>query len=256
MNEESLKTLTKTDLDAFGTVFGSPSLLTTESISQYREMADQLIKSLQPNDGLELLLVRQVLHETWKILRFERHQTLGIDRRARQSLDLQNDLKAERAKKREALSKKLAENTGRPVTELSQMVELCKVIEPSVEDVDALAQSGHERRLEVMHNEALEAAIDFQERLDRLINGATKRRNDALQLLEYYRVGLGRRLRELTDHIIDGDAVELNNPNMIAKHVGSDRAEVKEVSETNPSNRPTADNRTISITPAKGGDNT
>jgi hypothetical protein len=254
MNEESVKTLTKTDLDAFGTVFGPPSLLTTESVSQYREMADQLIKSLQPNDGLELLLVRQVLHVTWKILRFERHQTLGIDRRVRQSLDLQNDLKAERAKKQEALSKKLAEKTGQPATELSKMVELCEVIESSVGDIDALAQRGHERRREIMYNEALEAAMDFQERLDRLINGATKRRNDALQLLEYYRTGLGRRLRELTDNIIDGNAVELNNPNMIAKHVGSDGVEAKEISERNTLNPPTVDNR--SVTPAKGGDNT
>ena len=256
MNEASVKTLTKTDLDAFGTIFGSPSLLTTESVSQYRELADQLIKSLQPNDGLELLLVRQVLHETWKIWRFERHQTLGIDRRVRQSLDFQNDLKAERAKKREALSKKLAEKTGRPITELSEMVELIEVIETSSEDVHALAERALERRHEFMHNKALEAAMDLQERLDRLISAATKRRNDTLQLLEYYRAGLGRRLRELTDHIIDGDAVELNNPNMIAKHVGSDRAEVKEISERNPSNRPTVDNRAITITPAQGGENT
>jgi hypothetical protein len=241
MNEESVKTLTKTDLNAFGTVFGSPSLLTTESISQYREMADQLIKTLQPNDGLELLLVRQVLQETWKIMRYERHQTLGIDRRFRQSGEFQNDLKAERAKKREALSKKLAEKTGRPVTELSQMVELCEVIETSVEDVGALAERGREHQREIMHNRALEAGIEFQEKLDRLISAATRRRNDALQLLEYYRVGLGRRLRELTDHIIDGEAVELNNPNMIGKHVGSDMAEAKEVSERNPSNRPTVD---------------
>jgi len=96
--------------------------------------------------------------------------------------------------------------------------------------------------------------MDFQERLDRLINGATKRRNDALQLLEYYRTGLGRRLRELTDNIIDGNAVELNNPNMIAKHVGSDGVEAKEISERNTLNPPTVDNR--SVTPAKGGDNT
>jgi hypothetical protein len=256
MNEESVKTLTKTDLNAFGTVFGSPSLLTTESVSQYHEMADQLIKSLQPNDGLELLLVRQVLHETWKILRFERHQTLGIDRRVRQSLDLQNDLKVERAKKSEALSKKLAEKTGRPLTELSQMVELCDVIETSLEDVDALAERRYERQREIMHNEALEAGIAYQEQLDRLISAATKRRNDALQTLEYYRAGLGRRLRELTHDIIDGEAVEIKKPNMIGKHVGSDTAETGEDREKNRSSSAAVVKPGISEAPAAGGDNT
>jgi hypothetical protein len=256
MNEESVKSLTKTDLDAFEVVLGSPSLLTTESVSQYREMFDQLIESLQPNDGLELLLVRQVLQETWKIFRYERHQTLGIDRRFRESTEFQTDLKAERAKKREALSKKLAEKTGRPVTELSQMVELIEVIETSVEDVDAIAERGREHRREIVHNQALEAGIDFQEKLDRLISSATKRRNDALQQLEYYGVGLGRRLRELTDNIIDGDAVEIEKPNVIGRRVGSDTTETGEDWEKNLSSSAAVGKPGISVASSAGGETT
>src|SRR5262249_2412829 len=173
MKKENAKISTKTDLDAFAAVLGSPFLLTTENASEYGEMFDQLIEALQPNDGLELLLVRQVMHETWKILRFERHQTLGIDRRVRQSLEFQTELKAQRAEKREALSKKLAEKTGRPVTELSQMVELIEVIETSSEDVHALAERALERRHEIIHNKALEEGIALQELLDRLISAAT-----------------------------------------------------------------------------------
>jgi hypothetical protein len=255
MKKENAKISTKTDLDAFATVLGSPSLLTTESASEYGEMFDQLIEALQPNDGLELLLVRQVLHETWKIMRYERHQTLGIDRRVRQSIEFQTELKAERVVKREALSKKLAEKIGRPITELSQMHELCDVIETSVEDFHALAERGHAHRREIMHNRALEDGIVLQEQLDRLISAATKRRNDALQLLEFYRAVLGRQLRQLTDNIIDGVAVEPNNPNLIGRHVASDTAEAQEIPERDRSNRPPVDNPAISGDPAKEGEN-
>jgi hypothetical protein len=205
MDKSDVKRPTATALVMGDAILGSPVLLTTESDKQYNEMLDQLIEALHPNDGLELLLVRQVLHETWKILRYERHQTLGIDRRFRQSAEFQTTLKAERLKKREALATKLAEKTGRPATELSQMKELYDVIDSSVEDVDELA----ERRREILHNQALEAGMVFQQQLDHLISSATRRRNDALQQLEFYRAGLGRQLRELTDNIIDGKAVEL-----------------------------------------------
>jgi hypothetical protein len=256
MNEESLKTLARTDLDAFGTVFGSPSLLTTESPGQYRALFDQVIEALQPNDGLELLLFRQVLQESWKILRYERHQTLGIDRRVRQRVEFQSDLKAQRLKKREALAKKLAERTGRTDTELSQMAELCDVIETTVEDIDVLAERGREHRREHMHNQALEAGIIFQEQLDRLISAATKRRDGALQQLEHYRAGVGRRLKELTDHIIDGEVVELNTPDTIGRRLAKNAAGAGEVSDRGTSNRAIVDDRTISAAPATGGDNT
>lgn len=124
MDKSDGKKPTATALVMGEAILGSPVLLTTESDKQYNEMLDHLIEALQPDDGLEFLLVRQVLHETWKILRYERHQTLGIDRRFRQSVEFQTTLKAERLKKRDALATKLAEKTGRPATELSQMKEL------------------------------------------------------------------------------------------------------------------------------------
>jgi hypothetical protein len=189
-------------------------------------MFDHLIEALQPKDGLELLLVRQMLHETWKILRWERHQTLGIDWRVRQSIESQDVLKAERAAQREALSKKTGETAERPRTELSQMKELCDVIEDSVEDIDALAERGKTHQRELMHHRALEDGIAVQEQLDRLITAATKRRNDALQMLNYYSPTLAQRSRKLSDAIIDGEAVEADNPRLIERHGGSNTTDV------------------------------
>jgi hypothetical protein len=96
------------------------------------------------------------MQETWKILRYQRHQTLGIERRVRTSIELQKRLNAERAAKAEALSKRTPGQPGRPLTELSQMSELCKVLETSLEDIDALAEQGTMHQREFAQNRALE----------------------------------------------------------------------------------------------------
>jgi hypothetical protein len=222
MNAESMKPRTKTDLVALAAVFGSPPLLSTESLEHYYELVDQLTEVLHPNDGLELLLVRQVWQESWKILRYERHQTLAINRGVRQIGEFQAAQDAERDAKRSALSKNPAETAGRPRTELSQMRELCQVIEASVEDIDALADRARAHRLELMNDRALEKGIIYQEQLDRLISAATKRRKDALEQLKTYRALVGRRLRQLTDKILDAEIVEPDSLGLIGENVGSD----------------------------------
>jgi hypothetical protein len=53
------------------------------------------------------------------------------------------------------------------------------------------------------HADALERGIDYAERLDKLLNAATARRDDVLRQLERYRDGLSARLHgslEVTDY--------------------------------------------------------
>ena len=72
---------------------------------------------------------------------------------------------------------------------------------PLVSDVDAILEC---TPTELDHSRALEASIVFIEQLDKLINSATARGNDALEQLELYQVGLGQRLRQRSDEIIEG----------------------------------------------------
>lgn len=81
--------LSKQQLMEFGVLFGPPPVLTTEETQHYEEVWRSLIESLKPRDFLELLLIKQVQTETWKILRYTRHQSVGIERRFRQSLRFQ-----------------------------------------------------------------------------------------------------------------------------------------------------------------------
>jgi hypothetical protein len=59
------------------------------------------------------------------------------------------------------------------------------------------------------YNRALDKCIELQMQLDSLMASATRRRNDALQQLEAYRVGLGARAKEVTDPILEGEFQEV-----------------------------------------------
>ena len=77
--------LTKTEVEEFSAVLGSAPVLTSESGRHYNEIWENLIVTFAPRDFMELLLIRQVQNETWKILRYTRHQTLGRSAFSRKS---------------------------------------------------------------------------------------------------------------------------------------------------------------------------
>jgi hypothetical protein len=204
--------LTKTEVAEFSAVLGSAPVLTSESDRDYNEIWENLIVTFAPRDFMELLLIRQVQNETWKSLRYTRHQTLGIDRRFRESLELQTRAQKEQAARRGALAKELAQQTGRSETELAKVLYLRGIVMSSVDDVDAILDR---KPTEIEHNKALEAGIVFQEQLDRLINSSLKRRNEAIEQLDFYRAGFGQRWREISDQILDAEATEIEKAEQI-----------------------------------------
>ena len=64
---------------------------------------------------------------------------------------------------------------------------------------------------EIDHAKALESGIDYFERLDHLLGVAMARRNNVLAQIEFYRQGLGQRLRRVSDEIIDGQFSETHH---------------------------------------------
>src|SRR5271169_1960373 len=197
--------LTRTQLVEITAFLGSAPVLSSESEKHYGEIWEKLIECLIPADFMELLLIRQVQNETWKIMRYTRHQAVAVDRRFRQNLEYQEQRKKEQLARREALTKEIAEKTGLPVTEFSQLLHLEGVINTSISDVNDLQRI----RTEFDHNRAFEAGIAFEEQLDRLIDSALARRNDALEQLELYREGLGQNWRRISDDIIDVSSTEV-----------------------------------------------
>ncbi len=201
--------LSKAQLREFSALLGSAPVLTTESENNYTEIWQKLVESIAPADFMELLLVRQVQNETWKIMRYSRHQTIAIERRFRQSEEFQTRRRNEQLVKRNALAEQFAEKTGRPASEFSQLLRLENVVSSVLEEVDDILERTPS---EFDHNHALEQGIVFEEQLDRLINSALRRRNDALEQLEIYRHGLGKRWRDISDGIIDAEMTEISEP--------------------------------------------
>lgn len=61
---------------------------------------------------------------------------------------------------------------------------------------------------EVDHPRALQSGIEYFEQLDHLLGVAINRRNDVLVQLDFYRQGLGQRLRRISDEFIDAEFKE------------------------------------------------
>jgi hypothetical protein len=190
--------LAPAELDA---LLGPLPVLSTEDPKRFEAVLTQLLACLKPEDTLERLLIKQYAHESWFIERYSRHTTLGVERYHRQSREfLAEQLKQQEARK-EAHAMHNAERKATP-TDIARLVALENTVLGSVKDVDDILER---KATEMEHNRALEKSGSFLELLDRLINSATKRRNDTLVLLDHYRAGLGRRVREVTTEIIDAE---------------------------------------------------
>ncbi|HEY1746830.1 MAG TPA: hypothetical protein VGG11_08730 [Xanthobacteraceae bacterium] len=200
MSNEIFDKLTSDQLNEFGALFGSPPVLSTENIDHYNDIWKNLSACFMPRDFLEVLLIKQVQNETWEIMRYIRHQTVGVERRFRDNVKFQIQRKRDQKARSESLTALLVEKTGRPAAELNQLIQLHGLVLTSLSDPDGMLQ-----RLptELSHNAALEAGLAFEEQLDQLINSAMRRRNNAVEQLEIYRSGLGQYWKRVSDEAID-----------------------------------------------------
>lgn len=65
---------------------------------------------------------------------------------------------------------------------------------------------------ELDHAHALEKSISFHKDVEFLIASISKRRNEALHMLELYRAGLGKRVDEAVSEIIDAEHEVVEEP--------------------------------------------
>lgn len=200
MQNSVQRSLTKSQVDKFSAILGDTPVLSTEHEAHYEEIWKGHIECLKPRDFLELLLIRQVQNETWTIMRFSRHQTLAIERHFRDSNKFQLQSARELKGRKEAAAEEAAERAAQPFSELNRLLDLEDTVVGMVGDGDKILERTPS---EIDHNRALEAGILFQERLDKLINAALARRNDALRQLEIYRDGVGGHWGRISDDFID-----------------------------------------------------
>jgi hypothetical protein len=182
-------------------LLGPPPVLSSENVKAYDEMLARFLECLEPRDFMEQMLIKQLADCTWDIKRYTRHKTLAVDRKFRQLRENQ----AKRAKilaQMKAAKSGKAGNDGYPAGELGRMEELEDTVDNTANDVDAILERP---AVELDHARALEAGIVYHLQLDQSLNTAVARRDDALEQLERYRRGLGKRRRKAAEEIIDAE---------------------------------------------------
>src|ERR1700730_14460572 len=159
---------------------GPPPVLSTESVEAYNTMLLRLIESIWPKDFIERLFCRHIADSTWEIIRFTRHKMLLMERRHRQVLD-------GRAQHLKAAAQKKQAGPADGKTGCEPPTDAMRA---SLKEIEAVMLQSP---TEFDHADALEHGIEYAERLDKLLNAATARRDDVLRQLERYRDGLSAR---------------------------------------------------------------
>ena len=188
-------------------LLGPPPLLSGESGELYSQLFTRVAELLNAgNDIILLILTKRFTDGTWEASRYGRQRAVSIDRQVRRSVEFQAERRKKQKERREAALAKIADRLGQPKDEFASMIEREALIESTVEDVDEILLR---TPTELEHNRALEGTILLQGQFDVLINSATRRQDDSLDVAERYQAMKQR--RSPPKEIIEGEYQEIES---------------------------------------------
>jgi hypothetical protein len=184
-------------------------VLATESMEQFEKIFDQVAIRLNVKDIVELIQVRAFVTASWDEARYTRHRAVAFDRKFKETLEKQVEHLESKQARREALSRALAEHLGPGPAQARYLVHLEeRVCDAHTEIEDLLKRTP----TELAYNKALERSIVFHKDLEFLITSISNRRNEALEMLERYRQGLGKRAEQIMEEILDAEYSQAETP--------------------------------------------
>ena len=194
-------------------LFGPAPVLTSECLSDYETMLMHLHDCLQPRDFVEQMFVKDLADVTWELQRYKLHKPMAIERQHLHDQEMKaKRLKHDRKVRRERAEARKAEEAEQTTKQSDQATTLSErqfeleiEVDAVVPEVDEIVSEPAD---EIAHARALQAGIDYHERLDCLETVARKRREGLLNQLEFYRQGLGSVARRVSDDIIEGEFTE------------------------------------------------
>jgi len=195
--------MSKEDIAQARELFGPAPILTSEEPKRFDKFYMQLATAIQPRDFTELLLIWHLTCDSWSLSRYTRHATVAIERRYQEHLLFEAQrAQFEEKRKLSRAGTTFANAVPRDIAELANLEEKFLFTPDEVDEI--LLRKVSERD----HNLGLQRSIVFQDQLDKLINSATRRRDDALNQLETYRAGLGAQAKEAAEQILEGEFAE------------------------------------------------
>ena len=175
-------------------------VLANESQDQFEKFFDQVATTLDVQDPVELIVIRDFVWPSWEIARYTRHRAVAFDRKFKDILAGQVSHLANDEARREALAQKLSEYLVQRPPEVSHLTRLEDRVTEAYDEVSEILKR---TPAELAYNLALERSIALHKDLEFLITSMTKRRDQALEILDRYRNGLGRRVKKTMDEILE-----------------------------------------------------
>jgi hypothetical protein len=177
-------------------------LLATESPQQFEKIFDHLVASLKCHDMVELIQIRDFALAAWEEARYTRHRVVAFDRKFKAVVAGEVPDHRDPNLRQKAVAERLAEYLAYRPRDVGQLVELEDKVMEVADDVSAILKR---TPAELAYNKALERDISLHKDLEFLITSIRKRRNDALEVLDRYRQGLGKRAEQTMAEILDAE---------------------------------------------------
>jgi hypothetical protein len=187
-------------------ILGPSPVLSTEDIQAYNDMLCHYMKSVGPKDFLHQMLVKDLADADWESLRIKRHKAWAIERRNQAALELE-------ARRIKVIEDKRAEETQyeKPKTENERLSELeCDVESLSVEAVKA-ADGFYKTSQDIVLSHAMEHAINYYERLDKLEKDSLTKRVILLNQIRQYEEAFLEKRRQRADYFDENERNRLRN---------------------------------------------
>jgi hypothetical protein len=177
-------------------------VLATESLQQFEKIFDQLVASLKCQDMVELIHIRDFALAAWEEARYTRHRVVAFDRKFKDVVAGAVPDYRDPKVRQKAVAERLAEYLPYRPRDVGHLIELEDKVMEAADDVTALLKR---TPAELAYNKALERNIDLHKDLEFLITSIRKRRNEALEILDYYRQSLGKRAEQIMAEILDAE---------------------------------------------------
>jgi hypothetical protein len=173
----------------------SPALLVTESKADFYRLRDAFNEDIKPRGPIERMYVSDIVIIAWDIARLRRFQTAVINTRIRDTLRTRLLTLLPEDRKSEA-----RELAGKWFSDQASKRQVLEVFQQKNRDVS---------EVEV---QAIRESFEELEQIDRLLASKGSLLNKALRQIFEYRQGFGRRLRDASHRIIEGEVLALERP--------------------------------------------
>jgi hypothetical protein len=198
-NKGKLATLSSAEIKS---LLWPPSILSTESAERFEMVFDQLIATFDLQDMVEATLVWDFAVASWECNRYTRNRALSFERGFQKALCCQVEkIKGQRVMKQDPKCRVLL-NFNPSQSEIDNLMRREGGADNSDSEIGEILNRSPS---ESDHSYALEKGINFHRDVEFLISSLTKRRNGALQMLDFYRAGLGRRVDDAMNQILEGE---------------------------------------------------